>query len=69
MKSIVIIVGYLFLNHEGRTIYTGITRTAIIELFQIGRGNRLHQRQVAHQWYLQQHHHSSSEWKNRSHFD
>ena len=63
MKSIVIIAGYLFLNHEDHTIHNGSTRIAIIELFQIGYGDRLHQRQVAHQWDMQQHHHSGIERK------
>ena len=63
MKSIVIIAGYLFLNHEDHTIHNGSTRTAIIELFQIKSGDRLHQRQVAHQWHMQQHHHTGIERK------
>ena len=52
MKSDVIRRGYLFLNHEDHTIHNGSTRIAIIELFQIGYGDRLHQRQVAHQWHM-----------------
>lgn len=54
MKLDVIRRGYLFLNHEDHTIHNGSTRTAIIELFQIRSGNRLHQRQISHQWNLRQ---------------
>ncbi len=62
MKSIVIVIGYLFLNHEGYTVHIGFTRTPIIELFQIRCGNGFHQRQIGHQWNLWQQYHTGVEW-------